>query len=126
MDYDRDDRLEKRMNTESYFALAGDRRSKPRLAKPFHINVQGRAQDGSSFEVATVLKNMSSSGIYLYLDRQVEVGARLALTIRLSTSENDEVPVARVAVKGIVVRTESQPNGDCGTAVAIIKRQFVN
>ena len=114
------------VNTEAKPDAGFERRSKPRLYKPFRVRAYGLGSDGSAFEVATVLKNMSSGGLYFCMQPSVKIGARLGLTVRLSSFERDDVAVAQVAIEGVVVRTEPQPNGDNGIAVAIKKYKFVS
>jgi hypothetical protein len=113
------------MSTELEPETVCERRGKSRLQKPFHIVVRGVGSKGRSFEVVTVLKNISSSGIYFMLDQTLEVGTELSFNIRLSTSEIDEVRVAKVAAKGTVVRAEPQPDGRCGLAVTISKYRLI-
>src|SRR5262245_51009681 len=52
---------------------ARERRSKPRINKPFQAEAYGVASDGSTFEVGTALKNMSSSGLYFCMTPGVEI-----------------------------------------------------
>ena len=113
-------RLEEYMSTDAVY----ERRGKPRINKPFHAQVYGVGSDGNAFDTTTVLKNISSTGFYLLLDREQEVGAELSVNVRLSTSATDDVPTASVALKGIVVRVEPQQDGAWGLAVSIKKHWF--
>jgi hypothetical protein len=103
-----------------------ERRKKPRIHKPFLAKVRGVNSLGEAFEVATVLDNLSSGGLYLRLKERVDNGARIFLMIRLSTRPVDLVPVASVAVEGVVVRNEVQSNGTYGIGIAISSRRFVD
>lgn len=67
---------------------------------------------------------MSSAGIYLKLDRSVDLGKRLNMVIRLSTSSAEE-EIAKVAVETVVVRRESLANQLWGLALLIVKRRFL-
>jgi hypothetical protein len=109
------------------FSLQGsvmERRRKPRISQPFHVRVSGKDTGGDAFEISTVLDNMSSAGIYLKLDRSVDLGKRLNMVIRLSTSIAEE-EIAKVAVETVVVRRESLANQLWGLALLIVKRRFL-
>jgi hypothetical protein len=102
-----------------------ERRRKPRIFHPFRILVRGIDSAGEAFETATVLDNMSTLGIYLKLDRSVELGMKLDMVIQLSTSMYEDVDIAKVAVEALVVRKESLSKGMWGLALIIVKRRFV-
>ena len=103
-----------------------ERRRKPRINKPFHATVRGVNAAGETFEVSTVLDNMSSGGLYLRLDQNVMQGAVISVIIRLSTKKVDLIPVANVAVEGVVARNEAQPDGVYGIGILIRSRRFVS
>src|SRR5438270_3427276 len=48
-----------------------ERRRRPRLYEPFPVMVRGVDASGTSFEINTVLDNMSADGLYVRLRRQV-------------------------------------------------------
>ena len=103
-----------------------ERRKKPRIYTPFHARVNGVNSSGQAFETSTVLDNMSSGGLYLRVEHNVRQGTQIVVTIRLSTKRMDLVPVANVAVKGIVLRNEEQVNGTYGLGISIHSRRFVS
>lgn len=103
-----------------------ERRRKPRIYRPFHAKVRGVNAGGEAFEVSTVLDNMSSGGLYLRVEQNVRQGAQIFVVIRLSTRAVDVVPVANVAVEGLVVRNDAQPNGTFGLGISISNRHFVS
>ena len=103
-----------------------ERRIKPRIYRPFRAMVRGVNADGQAFEVSTVLDNMSSGGLYLRVEQNFMEGASIFVIIRLSTEEVDLIPVANVAVEGLVVRNEAQPDGLYGLGISIINRRFVS
>ena len=103
-----------------------ERRKKPRIYTPFHARVSGVNSSGQAFEASTVLDNMSSGGLYLRVEHDVAQGSQVAVTIRLSTKHIDLVPVANVAVKGVVLRNEEQTNGTYGLGISINSRRFVS
>ena len=98
-----------------------EQRGKPRLYEAFPAKVRGSDKTGQIFEVDVLLHNLSASGLYLVLPRQVELGAVLSVTIRLAGAES-LVSAARVRTRGVVVRVE--PGGDaCGLAVAFNRQR---
>lgn len=106
--------------------LRVERRKKPRIYTPFHARVIGVNSSGETFEASTVLDNMSSGGLYLRVEHDVRQGTQIVVTIRLSTKRIDLVPVAKVAVKGIVLRNEEQTNGTYGLGISIQTRRFLS
>jgi len=90
--------------------VAMERRNRPRISKSFRVLVKGLDITGEPFDVSTVVENMSSTGVYLRLKREVEIGARLDLTIRLASAFIKEPAVAEIAVEAEVLRIE--PCGD--------------
>ena len=103
-----------------------ERRIKPRIYRPFHARVRGVNAGGEAFEVSTVLDNMSSGGLYLRVEQNVRQGADISVIIRLSTKKVDLIPVANVAVEGVVVRNDAQPSGVYGLGISISTRRFVS
>ena len=103
-----------------------ERRIKPRIYRPFHAMVRGVNAGGEAFEASTVLDNMSSGGLYLRVEQNVMQGAEISVIIRLSTKTTDPIPVANVAVEGVVVRNDVQPSGLYGLGISISTRRFVS
>jgi len=94
-----------------------EQRGKPRLYEAFPAKVRGSDKTGQIFEVDVLLHNLSASGLYLVLPRQVDLGTVLSVTIRLAGAKNLVSSAARVRTRGVVVRVE--PAGDaCGLAIA--------
>ena len=82
--------------------------------------------DGESFESETVIDNLSADGLYLRLLQHVERGASLSVVFQLSLKVGtgaDSPP--RVAVKGLVLRTESKPGGVWGAAITFDRSRFL-
>jgi hypothetical protein len=113
------------MNTKPVLDVRVERRMKPRICKAFRVNVTGVNAGGEAFEAATVLDNLSSSGLYLRQKENVKEGAKIAVVIRLSTSIDEEARAAQVAVDGIVLRSDALPDGSWGLAVGIRSRRFI-
>ena len=103
----------------------GERRSAVRIELPFPATVRGVDATGERFELDTVLDTFSGAGLSLRLARPVEPGMKLFIVVRLSTCRDPEVPAARVALQGVVLRAEPQPDGRCGVAVAFQRHRFL-
>jgi hypothetical protein len=52
-----------------------ERRGKPRVSEPFPTTVSGIDKAGESFDLDCVLDNISSTGLYLKMPRQLEQGS---------------------------------------------------
>ena len=100
-------------------------RSSPRIELPFPATVRGVDATGERFTLDTVLDNLSAGGLYLRLARPVRRGMKLFIVVRLSTCRDPEVPAARVALQGVVLRAEPQPDGRCGVAVVFQRHRFL-
>ena len=97
-----------------------ERRSKPRIKRPFAVTVRGVDADNVAFEVDAVLDNLSTGGLYIRLGRDVAQGAKLFALICFSASTQDQAAV-RIAIRGVVLRTEPQPDQGPGVAVGFTR-----
>ena len=88
-----------------------ERRSKPRIQGPIPAMVRGSDTNGESFEIETALDNLSVGGLYVCLQRRLDVAAPLFALIRFAGME--------IEATGVVKRVESQPNGSFGFGVAL-------
>jgi PilZ domain len=77
------------------------------------------------FEIDLLLDNLSASGLYLRLPLEVSRGTKLFTVIRLSTSYEGSTQAARVATRGVVVRTEPYPDGTYGVGVVFTRSRFL-
>ena len=102
-----------------------ERRSHSRLYESFPALVRGTTADGEAFEVSSVLDNLSAGGFYVRLRTRVEQEAKITATIRLTTNKTDEALGPRVAIEGVVVRTEPCPDGMQGIAVRFTSHRFL-
>ena len=102
-----------------------ERRRNPRIYEPFPATVRGVDTNGKSFETSTVLDNLSASGLYLRLAQSVKEHTELLIVTRLATAPTAEAPGALVALHGVVLRAELQPDGSCGVAVLIKQHRFL-
>jgi hypothetical protein len=102
-----------------------ERRQKPRINMPFIAKVQGVDISGKEFGVYTLLDNISATGLYMKLSREVESGSKLFSIVRLATYWTEQEPVARIAVRGVVLRVEPEEFGLCGIALRFTRHRFL-
>jgi len=96
-----------------------EKRSAPRIYQTLPAMVVGVDANGETFNTDSELDNFSSGGLYLWLGRHVEQGAKLFITFWPPVNRTDDYPAMEVEVHGIVLRTEPQHDGVYGVAVAI-------
>jgi PilZ domain len=101
-----------------------ERRRHERIYEPFPVTIRSVDANSEAFEIQTVLDNFSASGFRVRLERRVKRGAKVFAIVRLSTSP-PEVPAPRVAVRGIVLAVEPQPEGTWSVAVNYTRHRFL-
>ncbi len=99
-----------------------ERRGKARLNEPFPARMCGVDSGDLPFNVDCVLDNISSTGLYLRTPTQVTTGNDVRLIVHLLSGPTTG---ATAALYGQVLRTELQPDGRHGVAVAITKHRFL-
>jgi PilZ domain-containing protein len=99
-----------------------ERRAKPRLSKPFPTTVTGIDKAGESFVLSCALENISSTGLYLKMPRQLEQGSDVKLVVNFSAGP---LPAARAAIRGIALRSDPQADEKWGLAVAISEYEII-
>ena len=95
-----------------------------RIYEPFPAMIRSVDASGEAFQSHALLDNLSAGGFYVRLDHRVEPGTKLFAVVRISTSP-PEVPGPRVAMRGIVLRVEPQPDGTWGIAVRFTRYRFL-
>jgi len=98
-----------------------ERRGKTRVSEPFPTTVSGIDKAGESFELDCVLDNISSTGLYVKIPRQLEQGSQVRLIVSFSA---DPLPGAGAAIRGVALRSEPQSDKRWGLAVAITDYTF--
>ena len=98
-----------------------ERRGKTRVSEPFPTTVSGIDKAGESFELDCVLDNISSTGLYVKIPRQLEQGTEVRLIVSFSA---DPLPGAGAAIRGVALRSEPQSDKRWGLAVAITDYTF--
>lgn len=105
------------VSTGSY----AERRIKPRIRHSFPTWVSGIDVNGREFSLEVGLENMSSSGLYLRMPREVKAGDTLNVLVRFSNGK----PGATAAVVANILRVEPGVDGLNGVAMAIKQYEFV-
>ena len=99
-----------------------ERRVKVRISEPFPTTLLGVDRSGEPFQVDCVLENMSSTGVYLKLPRQLAEGSEVQMVIKLSSAPASG---AGAAIKGVALRSDPQADESWGLAVAISECSFI-
>jgi hypothetical protein len=102
-----------------------DQRAKPRISVPFPADVQGHDDKGKTFNITTVLDNVSGNGLYLRMMPCVEPGTKLSIVLKLLTPSDLVDSEPRFAIEGVVVRAEEKTGGACGVAVTFDRVRFM-
>ncbi len=96
-----------------------ERRSKPRLRCNYPATVQGTDSSATRFKEPATLHNLSATGLYLRMKREIERGSELFICFRMSTAAQVQAPA--LAIRGIVVRTEARTDGTCGLGLRLVR-----
>ena len=101
-----------------------ERRLKLRLYGSFPATVRGVNDIGEAFEIDASLENIGAGGLYLRMAQKVSPGAKLFIVTRLTRASRG-VSAPRLALRGIVLRVEPQPDGTCGVAAGVTSHRFL-
>jgi c-di-GMP-binding flagellar brake protein YcgR len=101
-----------------------EKRNKPRVNCNYPVAVEGVNGNGNKFHEEAKLANLSATGLYMIVNRHLECGNTVSMTIQLAdATEDDEAP--KISANGIVVRSESRVDGTCGVAVKFKNYRFL-
>lgn len=92
-----------------------ERRAKPRVSEPFRTTVSGVDTAGESFELGCVLENISSTGLYLKVPRQLDEGSEVRLLVIFAGG----LSTAGAAIRGVALRSDPEADEKWGLAVSI-------
>ena len=84
-----------------------ERRRAPRLEHPIPLKLSS-----GDVEIVTETRNLSSSGVYCRVNTYIEPMTKLKIHLLLPVKKNTRVVTKKVSCQGVVVRTESVPNGE--------------
>ena len=103
-----------------------ERRRTGRIQTPVPVRIR-KVGAGHGADVTSVIDNLSAGGFYLRLRQRVEPGERLSAFIRFATDRGETAgpSVARIAVRGYVLRVEDLGAGAYGVAVRINRYKFL-
>jgi hypothetical protein len=93
-----------------------ERRSEPRF--PMLLPVFVRQCNGMELHASTYSRDVSSSGIFFYLDSEVREGAPLEFTLSLPPGDLLQASI-RVNYSGKVIRVSALPQGIYGVAASM-------
>lgn len=102
-----------------------DRRRNLRIYEHFPLTVRGVDAEGETFDIDTVIENLSSSGLYFRFARPVALGETLFFVIYMSTAREARVAAPVVAAHGKVIRSESKGVGSYGMGIAFHHHRFL-
>ena len=102
-----------------------ERRCRLWIAVPFPAIVRGVDADRRAFEEHTVLDNLSACSLYLRLSRSVEAYTKLFVVAQLSIAPPDQMPAPHVALRGVVIWSESCSDGVYGIAMMFTHQRFL-
>jgi hypothetical protein len=96
----------------------------PRLYEPFPILLRGVDALGEAFALEAVVDHLSAADFSVRLPYRLEPGMKLFAIVRFSLAPS-EVPEARVALRGLVLRVAPLPDGRWDTSVRITRHRFL-
>jgi len=99
-----------------------ERRKAPRFSMRLPVFVNSCA--GERCDMSTISRDVSSNGIYFYMDSAIEEGAALAFTLSLPPDDVLRVPI-RVNYNGRAVRVRRLSNNTYGVAATMESSGFV-
>lgn len=102
-----------------------DRRADRRLTGPFPAKARGVDRSGQIFKTDSTVENIGPGGLYLRLEQPVELQATLFIVAQFTKSWTPEARVARMAMRGRVVRVDRKQSGCYGVAIAITRKRFL-
>ena len=108
--------------TTNFGSRTQERRQKARISEPFPARIWGVDSGHLPFNVDGVIDNISSTGLYLKTPRAVGSGSQVKLIVHLVSGPSSGVTAS---VQGRVVRSELQPDGKYGLAIAISKHRLL-
>ena len=92
---------------------------------PFPAVVRGMEKDGQSFEEETVLESLSTYHVCLGLSRQVTRGTKLFIVVRLSPLGSDGAYAPVVALRGLVLEAQAEPDGRYRVEIGFKRHRFL-
>jgi hypothetical protein len=110
---------------ESTVVHVEERRLNSRVSVPYSGRLWGVDVDGRAVREDARLDNLSAAGLYMRLKRRLLRGSGVSVAVRLARDPIERIPALRLAARGVVVRTEPQPDGTCGVAVKFTRHRVL-
>ena len=104
--------------------ITPERRIKPRVSCDYPVVIEGFDDTRNKFNENAKLANLSASGLLMEVNRKIETGSKLSVTILL-TREFVDPDTPKLVTNGIVVRTEPQVGGTYGIAIKFNNYKFI-
>ncbi len=101
-----------------------ERRGKPRIECDYPVVAEGLNGNGIKFCENAKLANLSASGSYMIINRSIDKGNILSMTIFLINNLDDE-DTPKISTNGTVVRTENLVDGSFGIAIKFNHYRFL-
>ncbi len=101
-----------------------ERRGKPRIICDYAAMVSGFDAQGKKYAEPGRVINLSASGLYVVLNLAIKNGEELSLRVAVPTGVL-ELGTSKLAIKGIVVRSEPQTDGVFGVAIKLSHYRFL-
>jgi len=89
-----------------------DRRKYPRAKRQLALKIQAEG-----FDFVTQTENVSCVGAYCSINKHIPVMTRLSLIMLLPMRSGSKNTTAKIQCKGVVVRSESLPDGSHNIAI---------
>jgi hypothetical protein len=102
-----------------------ERRQKMRVCEIFFAKVQGADPRGNPFEIAAVLENLSTSGLYMRIAQKVQEGDKLSIRIKLPPVSDLTAPGLDVAAEGEVLRVDRLEKDSFAVAVRFTRHRVL-
>jgi hypothetical protein len=99
-----------------------ERRAKPRVLEPFPARIWGVDSGDLPFNIDGVLDNISSTGLYLRVPREMQVASEVRLIVNFLSGPTTG---STATISGEILRDEPQPDCRHGIAVAIKRHKFL-
>jgi c-di-GMP-binding flagellar brake protein YcgR len=101
-----------------------ERRRKPRINCQYSATVHGQDAKGKKFEDSAKLANLSATGLFMWINSDIQQGQKIFVIVRLN-SELVKEATPRIATNGVVTRIEPQPDGVMGVAIKFQRYRFL-
>jgi hypothetical protein len=96
-----------------------------RISAPFPVRIRGVSAAGKRLQFEAELDNLGAGGLYMRAMQDIRRWSRIMIRIRLSLAADKDEKAAVVAARGVVVRTELQPDHRLGYAIAFRGYRFI-